>query len=95
MRDEEESARRERWGSGFLVALEVEQGAGEEDGIGQRGAGGKEMGSWERWIGLAVPWRREETRSGIERLARVSGRIGGPTQEAQVAGGAAGWASIC
>ena len=44
---------------------------------------------------LAVPWRREETRSGIERLARVSGRIGGPTQEAQVAGGAAGWASIC
>ena len=54
-------ARRRPW----IGREEVEQGAREKDGIGQRGAGGKEMGSWERWIGLSVPWRREETRSGI------------------------------
>ena len=65
-------ARRRPW----IGREEVEQGAREKDGIGQRGAGGKEMGSWERWIGLSVPWRREGTMGTREEEDRAREREG-------------------
>ena len=69
---------RARWGRCGGRRRSRQEGVREKDGIGQRGAGGKGMGSWERWIGLSLPWRREETRrSGIVGEREVAKRLSG------------------